>query len=202
MTTTAPARSDALLATIAERLERIEARLDRFEPIADAASTFPDLLATATDALDERLGALVARGVDPVERLGGALSLLEKLTEPATLRAVETLVALLPRLEPLFEAGVLAPPTVAVISSLGQALSETRAEPSGEAGLFRAWKASRTPEVRRALDFLLRVANRFGTALAEPAPTALQAEGSPAAALHHAAPPARLPAPPSKGDAS
>jgi len=75
----------AILAVLA----RIEARLDALEsrltPVLDVVGQAPALLATGIDMAD----AAAARIGDVDERLRAALSLLEKLSEPATLHRLE-----------------------------------------------------------------------------------------------------------------
>jgi hypothetical protein len=79
-------------------LDRIEARLARVEAAiarADAlAGQTPALVAAAVDTFDDVEQRLRERGVDVDERLRRALSAIEKLTEPAALRAVESLAEL------------------------------------------------------------------------------------------------------------
>jgi len=158
----------ALLERIALRMDRIERQLDALAPFADLAQQVPNLVATAVDVIDNKICDSQNGGFDLDARIAAAGELVSRLTDPSTMRGIARLLDLLPRVEPLFESGILAPETVEVISKVGQALAQTRSEKSGEAGLFGAWRATRKPEVRRALDFTLRMATHFGASLDEP----------------------------------
>ncbi|MGF1469762.1 MAG: DUF1641 domain-containing protein [Sandaracinaceae bacterium] len=81
----ASAPSPDVLARIDARLARIEASLRRYDAIAEQAPAF---VAAATDAFDEA-ATLAGR---PDERMRRAASLLERLSRPETLDALETLV--------------------------------------------------------------------------------------------------------------
>lgn len=165
-----PRRELELLEAIAGRLERLEARLDALAPLGDAAlhvATLPAMLATMTDTIDEQIRNLQDRGIDVDERFRGLVALTEQLTRPETVRALGRLLEVMPRLDVLIESPLLEPETLAVLGKLSGALAATRAEASGEAGLFKAWRASRKPEVRRALDFALRLSHHFGAELAD-----------------------------------
>lgn len=82
----AGARGDAL-ARIEAKLDRIEARLAVLDPLLDAG---PGLIAMAGDTFDEW-----ARDVgDADERMKKAFALLERMTRPAVLDQLETLLEL------------------------------------------------------------------------------------------------------------
>jgi hypothetical protein len=84
--------------TIEEVLARIEARLTAIETKIDsvwkASAMVPDIVATVTDSVDGAIQSMQQRGIDVDERMRALLSLLERLTEPNTLRALESLVTL------------------------------------------------------------------------------------------------------------
>ncbi len=92
------AGSERVLERILDRLERIEGTLARLEQVGAQA---PALAAIATDVFDEGCRRAGERGVDIDARLGRVLQLTEKLTEPGTLDALETLLARLPQLSEL-----------------------------------------------------------------------------------------------------
>jgi hypothetical protein len=79
-------------------LARIEARLTAIETKIDsvwkASAMVPDIVATVTDSVDGAIQSMQQRGIDVDERMRALLSLLERLTEPNTLRALESLVTL------------------------------------------------------------------------------------------------------------
>jgi uncharacterized protein YjgD (DUF1641 family) len=76
----------AALERIERRLEHLEERLDRLDALASQA---PGALAAFTDTFDTTVAYLQARGVDVDGRLRALLALTERLTHPATLRALE-----------------------------------------------------------------------------------------------------------------
>ena len=71
-----------------ERVERLEARL---QPVLELIDQAPAAVATASDIADD----LVARKGDVDERLRAALHLVDRLSEPSTLRAMQKAVDLL-----------------------------------------------------------------------------------------------------------
>lgn len=85
-------------ALLLERLDAIERKLDRLTPLLDSplvegAGALPGVvagaLAAGVDVVDEEMGKLQERGVDPDARLRQALSLLERLSDPQTMRSLE-----------------------------------------------------------------------------------------------------------------
>ena len=85
-------------ASIHELLARIDARLGALEAKVEAASAaaamLPGTVATVTDSVDGAIRSLQSRGVDVDERARAALTLAEKLSEPATLAGLTSLVSL------------------------------------------------------------------------------------------------------------
>ncbi|UJR84515.1 DUF1641 domain-containing protein [Sandaracinus amylolyticus] len=80
---------------ILDALSRIEQRLDRVEAIASAArADAASALAGATDTFDHAMRAAAARGIDVDERARIALRLLERITQPDTMRALERVLEL------------------------------------------------------------------------------------------------------------
>ena len=94
-----------------ERLDRIERRLDRLVAVLDDALP---TIGMATDAADEMVGRLQARGVDVDARVNAALELVERATEPAALQRLTDLVSRLESLEPLLDMVANADQTVAM----------------------------------------------------------------------------------------
>lgn len=80
-----------LLQRIDERLARVERAVERAE---SAAASAPAVVATAADTLDSLAARAQARGIDLDERLAGVLRLVERLTDPRTMHALESLVDL------------------------------------------------------------------------------------------------------------
>jgi hypothetical protein len=82
-------------ALLLQRLEAIEGKLDRLTPLLDSpvvenAGLLPGAMAMGVDVMDEELGKLRDRGIDPDARLRHLLSLLERLSDEETLRGLET----------------------------------------------------------------------------------------------------------------
>lgn len=142
---------DEVLSKILERLDGIEGRLARLD---DMAAEAPKAIATAVDTFDETARRLAESGVD-----------VDKLVTN-TVAAATRLGALLESKEfaALMDSGVLDPETLAVVGRAGEALHAARQEPAGEAGLFGVIGALGDRDVRRTVDFVLRVARRFGSA--------------------------------------
>jgi hypothetical protein len=145
------------------RLERIEQSLARLTSALDQAMTIaPNALATATDIVDEFLLSAQDRGIDIDALLragGGALDRLARLMQS-------------PHFALLLDSGALSPGSVATLAQAGDALAGTSAEAGDRAGILALLRASRDPDVQRALDFMLRFMKRFGRSLAGPEPGA------------------------------
>ena len=138
--------------------------LPRLEPLLAQLDQIPGLIALAVDTVDELIAKAQANGhrVEDIVRnaflaAGKVVGLLES-----------------PQVVGLLESGILAPEALAVVSQASHALAAASAGPSGRAGLFALWRASRKPEFQRATDFLVRFAGAFGHRL-EGGPAALPA---------------------------
>ncbi|MBK6921228.1 MAG: DUF1641 domain-containing protein [Deltaproteobacteria bacterium] len=82
---------------ILEALSRIEARLDRLEDAAQQSRrAIGGTLAGLTDTLDHAAETARARGIDLDERVRLSLAVLERATQPATLQALERVLAWAP----------------------------------------------------------------------------------------------------------
>jgi hypothetical protein len=150
-------------------LERMDRRLATIEQTASRAEalgpTLPAAIGAATDTFDDVAERLAAKGVDIDERLRVLLDVAERLTSPDALRAVTTLLDRLPLLQHVIESGILDEPSVDVVGKAGAALAAAREEGTREVGLWGAARAMSDADVRRAVGFLLRVAQLFGRAL-------------------------------------
>jgi uncharacterized protein YjgD (DUF1641 family) len=167
------------LAALVTRLERAVAAM---ETVTAPAAHLTPALAVAADAADEFVRRAGDRGVDIDARLHDAAHLLERLTAPATLRALTTLLDRLPELERLLALADQAPGLVAMgvdaadeamrhlqargldrlVDGLGTALVTAAAAPPAPVGLGGAIGALRNPDVKRALGLLLTFAAEFG----------------------------------------
>jgi hypothetical protein len=160
-----PPAGDASLARsledIEERLRAMHDVIQALEPLVALAQQAPALAAVVGDSFDDVMRMAMDNGID-VERglLNGA---------GAALRFGATMDAAKVRdLEALLQSGMLDPGVVRIIGELGRALAETAAaapRPLGAAGLLLALGK---PDVRRALGFLVAVAERFGRTLSAP----------------------------------
>ena len=110
-----------LLGQLLERMDRIEQHLAKADALASEA---PALLAMATDTIDGLYRDAAKAGIDIDERLKVGLHALERLTEPATLRALAGLSEQLVTLEQLArQAPGFAAMTVDMIDELYAAAS-------------------------------------------------------------------------------
>ena len=80
-----------------------------------------DALATGTDVVDERVSAAAASGIDVEQRLNSLGHLLEQLTEPDTIAALQQIMQGLPQLAQLAE---LASSLPDVVAALGDVVDE------------------------------------------------------------------------------
>ncbi|MGI9515600.1 MAG: DUF1641 domain-containing protein [Pirellulaceae bacterium] len=80
-----------------------------------------DALATGTDAVDERLSQAAASGMDVEQRFSQLGSMLEQLTEPDTIAALQQILKGLPQLARLAE---LANSMPDVVAALGDVMDE------------------------------------------------------------------------------
>lgn len=111
-----------MLRQVMERMDRLEQHLAKVNTLADEA---PALLAMATDTVDGLYRDAARAGVDMDERLKVGLHALERLTEPATLRALAGLSEQLVTLEQLArQAPGFAAMTVDMIDELYAAVSK------------------------------------------------------------------------------
>lgn len=169
----------AALTRLLDRLDTIDRAVDVLERLE---AQLPGGLSTAMDIVDAELTAAADRGVVLDERVGEALSLAEKLTEPRTASALHELLDRLDRLAPLIEWLDAAPEALAMATDVFddevRRLHDAGVDP--EQGLRDALGALgrlaalfRTDEFRALLDSgvldprTLKVIGRLGTALVE-----------------------------------
>lgn len=175
--TAAPTVRDAGSALdLAATLERIEERLARLERAAarieSAAAAAPAVLAAAVDTADSLADRARAAGIDIDDRVRVVARVLERLTAPEALSAVETLLARVDSLKAVLASGVLDPRALATVATAGDALAKAANAPPAPMGLWGAFRAAGDPEVQRALGFFVRFAHAFGEDL-ESAPPQL-----------------------------
>lgn len=158
---------------VLSKLERIDARLARIEATAERLESFERMLVpavgAATDTFDDIVERLRQRGVDVDQRLHVLVDVVERLTSPEALAALRTLLDKLPLLQHLLDSGILAESSVDVVGRAGAALTTARRETTKEVGLWGAARALSDEDIKRAMGFLLRVAQLFGRSLDEEA---------------------------------
>lgn len=164
-----------MLERIDQRLARVESTLDRLEALE---RTLPGALAGAVDTFDELVERLRDRGVDVDERIHMLIEVSERLTSPEALRALTALVDKLSLVQRLLESDVFEEASIDLVAKGGHALAAARAEGAPEVGLWRAARATSDGDVRRALGFLVRVAQLFGRSLSDGESTARRAEAA------------------------
>ena len=116
---------------------------------------------------DERalLPALAARGIDVDKHGRAALTALERLTSPAAIAMLRDVLDHTEELHNLLRSGVLDPSALRIVGDVGAALAEISKSEPFSAGAWDALRATRDPDVKRALGFVLALAKRFGSSL-------------------------------------
>jgi len=78
-----------LLTQVLDRLNRLEHKINRVDALLDQA---PNMVAIMTDTVDGLYNEATRIGIDPDERVKLGLTLLDKLTEPQTIKALTGLM--------------------------------------------------------------------------------------------------------------
>ena len=116
--------SDKSLLTLLERIDRRLARLEdavtRLDGLTRGA---PAVVATVADVVDGMAARLAERGVDVDERVREVTRLTEKVTSPASLRAIEALVERLGTVESALRLADQVPGAVATITDIVDGLA-------------------------------------------------------------------------------
>ena len=110
------------------------------------------------DLADKLVADIQRPGFGFEERARVGLALMEKLSEPATLAAIQDLT----------ESGVMDPAVLALVAKLGGALQKTATGEIQRRTVFAAMGAMLDPNTQRALGFGLAFASELGRALDEP----------------------------------
>lgn len=133
-------------------------KADNLEQLLDVALAAPDTLGMVMDVADEILRRAEEEGLE--------LDLLLDRTIQIALRAGR--LAGSEELQELIDSYVLDAAAVRTVSLAANAMAETRNEPVGRAGMWKALGALSDPEIQAALDFAIRFGRRFGAALRDP----------------------------------
>jgi len=144
----------ARLNTLATRLEQA---LDVLEPTIALAQQAPLMIATAVDTFDALVAEGREHGVDVDQRLRDGLRLLERLTAPDTMRALNTLLDRLPTL------AALAPMVDHAPALLDEAQRTAR-----PLGLLGTLGALREPNVQAAVGIAVSAARLVGQQTSTP----------------------------------
>ncbi|NRB51947.1 MAG: DUF1641 domain-containing protein [Saprospiraceae bacterium] len=163
--------------TIAEKLTapRMVAQLDR---LVSFTNQLPGLMAMQADIVDEAYRKADAQGVNIEERLGVALQLAEKMTQPqvaekldALLKVGDQLPGMMAMTVDMVDEGMrkaiangFDPQTLAdTASAANTALTKAKAEaPAKVGGIFGLLKLIKDPDRQKGLGFLMNFLKHFG----------------------------------------
>ena len=164
---------------LADRLSHPETT-KKLETLLGLADQLPGMTSMVTDMVDEGIQKAQENNIDIESRLHSALSLVEKLTEPETGAKIDQLLQFTnqaPGLiamtvdmvdevmldSPLSDAKtMLNPQTLAMLGKVGDALAQTQKEPVKKVSLMGFMRASRNPDLQKALGFLAKFGENFG----------------------------------------
>jgi uncharacterized protein YjgD (DUF1641 family) len=154
--TRAPGAQESLtrLSVLAARLEHA---LDVLEPTLALAQQAPLMIATAVDTFDALVAEGREHGIDVDERLRAGLRLLERVSAPDTMRALNTLLDRLPTL------AALAPMVDQAPALLADARRTAR-----PLGLLGTLGALRDPNVQAAVGLAVSAARLVGQQASTP----------------------------------
>ncbi|MDX1684591.1 MAG: DUF1641 domain-containing protein [Saprospiraceae bacterium] len=156
------------------RLERIEAALGQ---LTKTTENVPDLMAIGADTADELARQGESRGIDPVERAEAGMSLLLTLSEPETLKNLQSLVKLSNQFPGIMAMGVdsmdeivretscMTEENLAFVIKATEAVTEANSEPPPKVGLFGMLSALSDPDRQKALGHILNILKKLGKKL-------------------------------------
>jgi uncharacterized protein YjgD (DUF1641 family) len=141
----------------ASALAGLLSRLDKIDQITALLDDLPGLISMMVDAVDEIYAGAESVGISIDARVRSTFALGEKLTAPATVDALDQ---------------VLDPGAVGFVGMLGDTLARcqkeclSREEPYS-ATVWELMRASRDPDARRAMGFLVTFGKLFGRRMAD-----------------------------------
>lgn len=156
------------------------AMVDKLSNLLALSDQLPGMVAMTADMADEAYRHADNRGVNIEQRLGIALELAEKLTEPTMVNKLNGILAFSDQLPGLIALGMdtldeglrkarengLEPETmVEWAAQFGRAMREAQAAPTTEVGLFGMLTALRDPDRQKALGFSLNFLKHLGKQL-------------------------------------
>ena len=156
---------DERLRTLSELLERMT-RPEALAPLmmmVELSEQAKPAIATVTDIVDETMARAAAEGMEIERLVESSKNAVLKLAQLATAREVQALL----------DSGMLDPAALSTLGMTARAVADASDEPAPEVGMFGALRAARQPSVKRALGFLIRVAEKLGDNLGTTAPRLL-----------------------------
>lgn len=156
------------------------AMVDKLSNLLALSDQLPGMVAMTADMADEVYRQADNRGVNIEQRLGVALELAEKLTEPAMVDKLNGILAFSDQLPGLIALGIdtldeglrkarengLEPETmVEWAAQFGRAMREAQAAPTTKVGAFGMLTALRDPDRQKALGFSLNFLKYLGKQL-------------------------------------
>lgn len=139
------------LTRLTQLAARLEQALDALEPTLALARQAPLMIATAVDTFDALVAEGREHGIDVDQRLRDGLQMLERLSAPDTMRALNTLLDRLPTL------AALAPMVDEAPALLADARRTAR-----PLGLLGTLGALRDPNVQQAVGLAVSAARLVG----------------------------------------
>lgn len=146
-----------------DQLTRLERRLDALttkleQTVAQAnhaTAQVTPAVATMVDTFDSIMSRLQTNGIDPEERLRSIVHAADQMTRPATMTALDALLA----------SGLLDANALFVVGRLGAALAAVGGQPPQPVGMIGLLRGLRDPDIQRALGLLLAFGKQFGAGL-------------------------------------
>ncbi|MCA9836862.1 MAG: DUF1641 domain-containing protein [Trueperaceae bacterium] len=141
-------------------LNQVLSRMDKLEQALALLDSLPNTLAAMGDTADDLVGRMQRSGINVNERAQGALGLLEKLTEPKTLAALNQMVTKLDSLGPLIELAEQVPSLAAIamdsVDGLMEKVRQSGFDMNGTANALMHLAANLGPEQIKALSSLIK----------------------------------------------
>ena len=142
---------------VLETLHMIVERNDSLRQAVEMVDQMPGTVATVVDTFDELVMEASEHGIDVVQVTQGMAEAAEELAQ--FIQGHE--------FQHLMESGVLDPEAVRVIGKIAGSMAEASSEEAETSGFFDLFRAMRRSNVKRAVNFMLRIGEHFGEALGE-----------------------------------
>jgi len=148
----------AMRATEPEVLETLQLVVDRSDSLREAVEMvdqMPEAVATVVDSVDDWIMEASEHGIDVVQVTGQMAEAAEKLAD--FIQGEE--------FTQLMRSGVLDPEAVRVIGTVARAATEASRDEPDTSGFFDLFRALRRSNVKRAVNFGVRLGEHFGDLL-------------------------------------